>query len=103
MYVDDVISGADTEDEAFSFYEQSKKVFQDAPFNLRKFVTSSKFLQKQIDLIKQPAQRRQDSGGLDFSDESYGQATIRCFDGLQLGEHKLLGMCRRPEDDLYVC
>ena len=34
MYVDDVISGADTKDEAFFFYEQSKKIFHDAAFNL---------------------------------------------------------------------
>lgn len=49
LYVDDMIAGANTEEEAFELYVQSKKIFQDAEFNLRKFVTSSTSLQKRID------------------------------------------------------
>ena len=66
------------------------------------FVTSSKSLQEWIDLHEQPALRQQDSKGVDCSDESYGQATLGCFDGPQAGEYKVLGMCWRPEDDLFV-
>ena len=46
MYVDNVISGANLENEAFAFYEQSKKIFHDASFNQWKLVTSSKSLQE---------------------------------------------------------
>ena len=49
LYVDDVINGANTEAEAFELYEQPKKIFQDAGFNLRKFVTSLKSYKKRID------------------------------------------------------
>ena len=35
-YVDDVISGAGTEDEAFDLYTQSKEIFRQGGFNLRK-------------------------------------------------------------------
>ena len=79
-----------------------KKIFHDAAFDLHKFVTSSKSLQEQIDLHEQPASRRQDSKGVDCSDESYGQATLGCFDGPQAGEYKVLGMRWRLEDDLFV-
>ena len=34
MYVNNVISGADTKNETFAFYEQSKKIFYDVVFNL---------------------------------------------------------------------
>ena len=51
-YVDDVISGAGTEDEAFDLYTQSKEIFRQGGFNLRKFLTNSKSLQTRIDLAE---------------------------------------------------
>ena len=51
-YVDDVISGAGTEDEAFDLYTQSKEIFRQGGFNLRKFLTNSKPLQTRIDLAE---------------------------------------------------
>lgn len=49
LYVDDVINGANTEAEAFELFEQPKKIFQGAGFNLQKFVTSLKSYKKRID------------------------------------------------------
>ena len=46
IYVDDVISGADTE-EAFTMYRESKAILH-AGFNLRKFNTNSSRLQERI-------------------------------------------------------
>lgn len=48
-YVDDVICGAETEDEAFDIYTQSKEIFRQGGFNLRKFLSNSKTLQTRID------------------------------------------------------
>ena len=44
-YVHDIVSGANTEDEAFEFYAQAKELFRRGGFNLRKFLTNSKELQ----------------------------------------------------------
>ena len=44
-YVDDVVSGADNEEEADEFYQRSKEILLDGSFNLRKFVTNSILLQ----------------------------------------------------------
>ena len=48
-YVDDIITGGETEEEAFELYVQSKQIFREGGFNLRKFLTNSKHLQEQID------------------------------------------------------
>lgn len=42
MYVDDIVTSVDTEEDAFKFYVESKRIFSEASFNLRKFVTNSK-------------------------------------------------------------
>lgn len=51
-YVDDVISGAKSEDEAFDLYTQSKEIFRQGGFNLRKFLTNSETLQTRIDFAE---------------------------------------------------
>ena len=47
-YVNDIVSGADSEDEAFELYAQSKELFRRGRFKLRKFLTSSKQLQQRM-------------------------------------------------------
>ncbi len=47
-YVDDIVTGADTEDAAFKLYSESKSIFRDGAFNLRKFVSNSEPLQQRI-------------------------------------------------------
>jgi hypothetical protein len=46
---DDIVSGASSEEEAFSLYVQSKEIFRQGGFNLRKFMTNSVPLQTRID------------------------------------------------------
>ena len=48
IYVDDIISGADTDDHAYRLYSDSKMMFKEGGFNLRKFGTNSSDLQKKI-------------------------------------------------------
>ena len=40
-YVDDIVSGADSEDEAFDLYAQAKELFRRGGFNLWKFLTNT--------------------------------------------------------------
>ena len=45
MYVDDLVSGADTEAEAYSLFVTAKKIFKEGGFNLRKFSSNSQALE----------------------------------------------------------
>ena len=49
-YVDDIISGANS---AFELYTQSKEIFRQGGFNLRKFLSNSQALQARIDAAEQ--------------------------------------------------
>ena len=49
IYVNDVVVGADSEDEAYTLYTASKEILSHASFNLRKFVTNSRALQDKVD------------------------------------------------------
>ena len=48
-YVNDIVTGADSEEAAFDLYTQSKDMFYRGGFNLCKFVSNSRELQQQID------------------------------------------------------
>ena len=39
-YVDDVVSGSDSEDDTFQLYTEAKSIFRQGGFNLRKFLTN---------------------------------------------------------------
>ena len=47
-YVDDIISGADSDQEAFELYTQAKEIFRQG-FNLRKFLSNSQALQARVE------------------------------------------------------
>ena len=49
LYVDDVVTGANTEDDAYQLYLESKEILSQASFNLRKFRSNSPHLQDWID------------------------------------------------------
>ena len=46
LHVDDLTSGANSVEEAFEFYEKSKERLSEGGFNLRKFKSNSKELEK---------------------------------------------------------
>ena len=48
LHVDDLITGKDTVDEAFSFYVQAKHLLSEGSFNLRKFKSNSKELEERV-------------------------------------------------------
>jgi hypothetical protein len=105
-YVDDIISGADTEDDAFALYAQSKSIFHDGGFNLRKFVSNSKPLQERINR----AERSHIPGSshtpvndcADWLDESYVEATLGDSQAFGTEEQKVLGIRWNPGDDCLV-
>lgn len=50
--MDDVVSGARDFDSAFNLYQDSKEMFKEGGFNLRKFVTNDASLQTVIDQLE---------------------------------------------------
>ena len=55
-YVDDDVTGADTEEATFDLYAQAKDMFRKGGFNLRKFLPNSQELQQRIDHAKSTQQ-----------------------------------------------
>jgi len=51
-YVNDIISGKNSEDEMLDFYMLSKRVFQEKGFNLQKIRTNFKQSQEQINILE---------------------------------------------------
>lgn len=47
-YVDDIVTGAESEEAAYELYKESKQLLRGAEFNLRKFVSKSSLLRDKI-------------------------------------------------------
>ena len=98
-YVDDIVSGADSEDEAFDLYAQAKELFRRGGFNLWKFLTNSKELQQRIDqaegILRQTV-------SLDPSTETYTQAVLGTQSPKGPDECKILGVLWNPSSDRLV-
>ena len=97
-YVDDIISGGRTEDEAFDLYTASKKIFSEGGFNLRKFLTNSKRLQERIDLQESPNPNHSS-----LQDEpTFSETTLGTSQSPKAEEHKVLGVPWNPESDQLI-
>lgn len=92
FYVDDVVTGANDEDEAFELYETSKKVLMEGGFNLRKFCTNSTSLQTRIDDKETSAGQSPASSISGEAEETYANSTLGPAQDTQLGERKVLGI-----------
>ena len=79
-YVDDIISVAPSDDEAFALYAKAKEIFRQGGFNLRKFQSNSQPLQTKVDAAE----------GLPDS----GMSTA--------SEAKVLGITWNPHSDTLV-
>uniref|UniRef100_A0A1X7SND0 Reverse transcriptase domain-containing protein n=1 Tax=Amphimedon queenslandica TaxID=400682 RepID=A0A1X7SND0_AMPQE len=97
LYVDDVVCGARTEESAFEFYLESKMLFKEGGFNLRKFVTNSESLRVKI----KEHEKSSTSNEQDMSDTD---TTLRKdqSDTEREREHKVLGVLWDPMRDEII-
>ena len=95
IYVDDIIMGALTESKAFESYRNSKTIFAQGGYNLRKFISNSKALQKKIDATEQGNEHKS-------VDDSYTQSTLGRLTPVLKGEHKTLGVIWNVDADELV-
>ena len=95
--MDDIITGADTEEEAFDLYTQSKDIFCRGGFNLRKFISNSWELQQQINYNEGTRQCSQSE-----TEDSYADATLGVTPTLNAGKRKILGVAWSPTSDRLI-
>ena len=91
-YVDDIVCGAEDDDEAYKLYTESKDILKAGGFKLRKFVTNSRPLQAKIDLNEEVLNASPTSLVVDNSEETYTKSTLGNTQRLRLGEQKVLGV-----------
>ena len=82
-YIDNIASGADTEDLAYQLHADFKMIFGEGSFNLRKFVTNSSALDENEHLIRSPPT---DQGPGDGVGESYTKLTLGTTQQAHAGE-----------------
>lgn len=93
FYVDDVITGASTEGEAFSLYQASKEILGEGGFNLRKFATNAVMLQMKIDSCESPSQGEETVSVVSVPvDETYASTVLGPTQRMHSGERKVLGV-----------
>lgn len=88
IYVDDTASGADSNNDAYKLYSDSKAILKDGGFNLRKFVTNSTELQRKIDEKESLTQQHP----TDTDPEPYTKITLGATQTVKDGETKVLGV-----------
>ena len=86
IYVDDIVSGSTSEEEAYTVYSESKKLLKTAGFNLRKFASNSASLQLKV--LQEEASPQTVLG----EEETFTQAILGDSQTLQENELKVLGV-----------
>ena len=103
FYVDDVVTGANDEHEAYSFYQISKDILKQGGFNLRKFCSNSVLLQTMINKQENPEpQSTSVTPVLTEADETYASVTLRANNDQRSGERRVLGIRWNISSDEFV-
>lgn len=100
IYVDDIVTGSNSEERAYELYQGAKSLLARGAFNLRKFSTNSLSLQSRINAEEGSAE--QDMKKPVTSLETFTQATLGGIEELQGGELKVLGVTWNVTTDQIV-
>ena len=90
IYVDDVVTGSSSDEQAYELYKRAKSLLAQGAFNLRKFLTNSPSMQSRINA--EECLPGQDAARPYPSPETFTQAMLGGTEELQNGEHKVLGV-----------
>jgi len=95
LYVDDLASGAEDEEQAFQMFAMSKEILKEAGFNLRKFYSNSMTLQARVNPNENPLKKentKPESADIEELEESYSSSTLGRGQKLHRGKQKVLGI-----------
>jgi hypothetical protein len=98
FYVDDVVTGAATEEEAFQLYTDSKKILKDGASNLRKFRTNYQSLQLRINTAESQSEIPPDTCNPSL-DETYADTMLGKPHSSEAPTVKVLGVIWSPQED----
>lgn len=98
FYVDDVVTGASTEEATFKVYTDSKKILKDGAFNLRKFRTNSQSLQHRIDTIENQSEDSRDTHSPNM-EETHADTMLGKPHSSDSPTVKVLGVIWNPHED----
>lgn len=96
LYVDDIITGAPTEEQALQLHSESREVLKEGAFNLRKFRTNSTSLQLVLNVSPESVPPENDS--FNFN-ETYADATLGKLHSNKTSTVKVLGVVWDPGED----
>ena len=100
LYVDDLNTGAQSDEECMQVYNVARKIMLDGAFNLRKWRTNSISLQREIDAKESVISQQSDSQEADQEvEESYAKATVGDKPESNSQEQKDLGLIWNYEED----
>ncbi len=102
FYVDDLITGACNEGEAYQLYQSAKEVLTSGGFNLRKFVSNCAELQSKIDEIEAIRQQQETSNRIAEADGTYTESNLCPGQATCVGEKKVLGVRWNVKNDQLV-
>ena len=86
--------------QAYNLYVESKRIFGEGGFNLRKFITNSSSLQERIDL--QEKLRNDCSPQPQREEPTFSEDTLGTSKSSIAGEHKVLGVTWNSESDRLI-
>ncbi len=86
-YIDDIVTGADNEEEAHQLFTKSKEMLKEGGFHLRKFCSNSTLLQMKVE-----GQETLDKPAPTCTDETYASSTLGSGQSVRTGENKVLGV-----------
>ena len=100
FYVDDVVTGAKDEADAYQLYRASKEIMKIGGFNLRKFCSNSSSLQVQIDVNEATEQHIHPHAMK--TEETYASSVLGSNQSVRDGERKVLGVLWNLSTDQLV-
>ena len=92
IYVDDMISGAQQEEDAYQLYLGSKEILKGGSFNLRKFVTNNPQLQQKINQNENSVSNT----SVKLEEDTYAKTT------LGRSQRMVLGLRWNPSTDQLI-
>ena len=102
IYVDDLVSGANSEEEACQLFMKSKNILKEGGFNLRKFYSNSACLQARVDSDANSEIPVHGSSGIEESEETYTSSTLGAQQKSHFGDQKVLGVQWDRTSDQFV-